>query len=106
MWQTDDVTIQEATIVNSEGVISISWADTVNVITCDVQEINKELVYKKYGYTDADEWLQVFDLTQSELWIKGNQVKFDSRLWKIRKVIHNDKIGKSNHNYILLSEVI
>lgn len=106
MWQTDSVIIQSGNTVNDEGVLIVTWSDTETIIQCDVQEINKELVYKKYGFTDADEWLQVFDHTCSTAWIKGNQVKFDSREWEIRKIEHQDKMGKSNHAFIILSAVI
>ena len=106
MFQNDTVTLQKSTEVNNDGAISVTWA-TDGTVLCDVQYISKEKVHKQYGLTDANEWLQVFDLTLSDKWVEGNQVLYNSKQWLIRKVIPNQaKISASNHVYIILSRVI
>ena len=106
MWQTDVVTIQEGTKVNTSGSIKVTWADTANTVTCDVQDINKEAVFRDYGIV-GHEFKQVFDLTQSTLWVVGNQVKYDSEQWWVKLVDGNmGKIGFSNHVFVILMKVI
>ena len=105
MWQTDTVYLQTPTDVNTKGSIKRTWTVS-DTILCDVQDINKEYVYKEYGFTDATEYKQVFDHNQSA-WVKGHQVKFEDEQWIVRLVNKNmTKIGKSNHVYVILSKVI
>lgn len=106
MWQTDTVNIQTKVETNVLGSISVVWSDNEDVLV-DVQDINKELVFKEYGLTDAGEFKQVFDLTNNTGWVKGNQVKFDNTQWWVKLVNDNmEKIGQSNHIFIILSQVI
>lgn len=106
MWQTDTITIQTKTEVNVLGSIKVTWTDSENVLV-DVQEINKEFVFKEYGITDSGEFKQVFDHTNNVNWLKGNQVKFDSEQWWVKLVNSNmDKIGLSNHIFVILMKVI
>lgn len=106
MWQTDTVTLQTKTEVNTNGAIKATWSDLTTVL-CDVQDINKEKVHKSFGLTDANEFKQVFDRTLSSGWVEGNQVSYDSKKWLIRLVDNSEtKIGLSNHKYIILSRVI
>ena len=105
MWQTDTVSLQTATEVNTNGSIKRTWTKSTDVL-CDVQDISKEYVVKEYGYTDATEYKQIFDHTLAT-WTKGSQVEFEGSQWLVRNV--NDtlnKIGNSNHNYIIISKVI
>ena len=106
MWQTDIVTIQDSTQVNVSGSIDVTWADTINTVKCDVQDVNKETVFRDYGIV-GNEFKQVFDLTQSELWVKGNQVKFDNEQYWV-KLVNGlmGKIGFSNHVFVILMKVI
>ncbi|MHA1302991.1 MAG: hypothetical protein ACTSPI_04740 [Candidatus Heimdallarchaeaceae archaeon] len=106
MWQTDIVILQTKTEVNVLGSINATWTDSTEIL-CDVQDINKEFVFKTYGITENGEFKQVFDHTQNTNWIKGNQVKYDGVQWWIKLV--NDsmwKLGASNHIFILLMKVI
>ena len=107
MWQTDTVTIQTVTEVNNYGSITQTWTDTANTIACDVQDINKEMVFKDYGFTDSGEYKKVFDRTQSTLWSVDNQVKYNNTQWWV-KLVNNSlgKIGASNHVLVILSKVI
>ena len=105
MWQTDTVTLQTPTEVNTYGSIATTWADGT-AVTCDVQDINREYVFKNYGFEEYTEYKQVFDHTNAA-WIKGRQCKYDSEQWLIRLVNANmDKMGASNHTYVILSKVI
>ena len=71
-----------------------------------MQDINKELVFKKYGFTDNVLYKQVFDNSLSELWIEGNEVLFDSESYVIRLVNGQmAKMGSSNHKYVIMSRV-
>jgi len=106
MLQTDTITFQTKTEVNSEGAIVVTWADSANTVKCNVQDISKEMVLKKYGFTDANEFLQVFDDSNDTSWTLGYQVKFESNQYLIKKVIDFTKLGISNHTYIILNRVI
>lgn len=105
MWQTDTVILQTKIDVNTYGSISQTWTDDVSV-QCDVQDINKEYVFKNYGLSDDTEYKQIFDHTGAN-WIKGNQCSYNGEQWLIRLV--NDsmtKIGASNHTYVIISKVV
>ena len=105
MWQVDTVTLQTGVETNTNGSISTAWTDGDDVL-CDVQEINKEYAYKRYGFEESTEYRQVFDHTNAT-WVKGEQVKYDSEQWLIRKVDANmAKMGASNHTFIIISKVI
>jgi hypothetical protein len=105
MWQTDTVTLQTSTTVNYNGAITLTWSDST-AVTCDVQDINREYVYKNYGLTDATEYKQVFDHTNAS-WVKGNQCKYDSEQWMIKLVNSNmEKMTGSNHTFVILAKVI
>ena len=105
MFQTDKVYLQESVDTNTYGSISQIW-NVTDTVMCDVQDINKELIYKNYGFTDASEYKQVFDLTNSA-WICGDQVKYNYEQWLISLVNSNmDKMGASNHTYVILSKVV
>jgi len=106
MWQTDTVTIQTSTEVNNFGVITKTWSPDHTVI-CDVQDVNKELAYKEWGFTDSVDYKQVFDHTQDAGWVKGNQVEYDGEQWLVRLVNRNmGKMAGSNHAFIILSAVV
>ena len=106
MWQDDIVTFQTGVKTNVNGSISTAWTDATTV-ACDVQDINRDFVFKRYGITGAGEYKQVFDHTQSALWVKGNQVKFGGIQWWVKMVNGNmGKMGASNHTYVILNEVI
>jgi len=106
MWQTDTVLIQTKTVTPNYGGGIVSWGAPTTSITCDVQDINKEIVFKNYGFTENVEYKQVFDHTLSSLWVKGNQVSCDSEQWIIRLVNGQmAKIGASNHVFVILSKV-
>lgn len=106
MFQTDTITFQTSTEVNTNGSIKLTWSADGTVL-CDVQYISKEKVNKDYGFTDANEWIQVFDLTLSSKWDEGKQVLYDGNSYLVRKVIPNQaKISASNHIYVVLSRVI
>lgn len=105
MWQTDMVTLQNKTETNVLGSIKQTWAPS-DTVTCDVQDINKELVYKEYGLSDDVEYKQVFDHTQAN-WTLGYQVLYNGEQWLVRKVDRNmGKMGASNHVFVILSKVI
>jgi len=106
MFQDDVVTFQTGVETNVNGSISTVWTDTTTV-DCDVQDINNELVYRNYGLTNSGQYKQVFDTTESPLWIIGNQVKFSSVQWLVSLVNGNmGKIGASNHTFVILRKVI
>lgn len=106
MWQTDTVTFQIGAETNDKGYKTISWSDNGTVV-CDVQDITKEIVLKKYGYSEQTDYKQVFDHTNSDKWVVGNQVKFDDIQYLVRKVDNNmAKMGASNHIYVILSRVV
>lgn len=106
MWQTDTINIQTKTEVNTLGSVAVTWSDSVDVL-CDVQDINKEFVFKQYGISENGEFKQVFDLTNNSGWVKGNQVKYNSQQWWVKLVNANmQKIGASNHTFIILMRVV
>lgn len=105
MWQTDTVTLQTPTNTNTYGSISQTWTNGASV-ACDVQDISREYVYKNFGFEEYTDYKQIFDHTQA-LWVKGNQCTYDGLQWLIRHVDDSeDKIGASNHTYVVISKVI
>lgn len=107
MWQTDPVTLQtKGTVAKVRGATKVTWVDST-VINCDVQHIDRDFVFKKYGLNDAAEYRQIYDLTLNSGWVKGNQVKIDGESWWVRVVSGNRaKMGASNHVFIIVSRVI
>ena len=106
MWQTDVVAIQTGVKSNNKGDKTVIWTNDHNVI-CDVQDINKEFVLREFGIAGDTEYKQVFDLSLDPGWVKGNQVSFESSQWWVRLVDGNqDKIGASNHIYVILAKVV
>ena len=105
MFQTDTVYLQTVVETNTYGSISQVWTNST-AVTCDVQDISKEYVFKKYGYTEATEYRQIFDHTLAT-WVKGNQVAFEGSQWLVRNAkTRLNKIGASNHVYVIISKVI
>ncbi len=105
MWQTDTVNIQTFTEVNDRGSIKRTWNDDLDVL-CDVQDITKEIVLRDYGFNQDNEFKQVFDQTNAT-WTEGQQVKFLSDQYWIRKVDGNmEKIGGSNHTFVILGKLV
>jgi hypothetical protein len=106
MFQNDTITFLTNISTNTLGSIKDTWLESTSIV-CDVQEISKEKALKDYGFTDSNKYLQVFDLTLSELWVEGEQVKYDGEYYLVRKVIEtNQKIGRSNHVFAVLSRVV
>ena len=105
MWNTDTVYLQTVVETNVYGSLSQAWTNGTAVL-CDVQDISKDYAFKNYGLTDANEMRQIFDHTLSA-WKVGDQVSYNSLQWIVRKAITNmDKIGASNHIYVIISQVI
>jgi hypothetical protein len=105
MFQTDTIHLQTKSSVNTNGSIKNTWTQST-AISCDVQDINKEYVYKTYGLTDEGEYKQVFDYNGSA-WVKGDQVKYNNQQWLIALVNSNmSKINLSNHTFIIIRKVI
>ena len=105
MWQTDTVTLQTGTEVNTMGSVSITWASRGTVL-CDVQDISTEYVHKEYGFTDANQFRQIFDQSNGD-WVNNEQVSYDGEQWLVRMIKTNlYKIGASNHTYIIISKVV
>lgn len=105
MWYTDDLTIQSIKKeTNSYGSIDIEW-QTVKVIKVDAQPMSKEKAEKDWGLTDANQYLQVYAPTGSELQ-EGLEVKYNNISWLVRVVNVWDKIGESDHVHAILSRVI
>lgn len=102
MWATDTVTLQTASRSNSEGVITNTWA-TASTVLCDVQDISKELVFRRYGI-DANECKEVYDLTNAT-WVIGDQCKFETNQYWIKALQVYDKMGSSNNTRVLLEKV-
>ncbi len=66
----------------------------------------KAVVLKDYGLI-GDEFKQVYDLSLSPLWVKGNQVKYNSEQWRVELVNNNmGKMNGSNHVFVILQKVI
>lgn len=105
MWDTDTVYLQTVADVNTLGSIKRTWT-TGTAVTCDVQDISKEYIFKEYGYTGETEYRQVFDTSMSA-WVKGYQVEYLDEQWLVRNVITGlNKMGASNHTYVILSKVL
>lgn len=106
MWQTDTITIQTGTLTSGLAGEEYTWADDYTV-ACDVQDISREKVLKDYGFSYPGKYYQVFDLTLDSGWAENNQVKYGGKQYWVRKVDNSaDKIGASNHIYIILNEVV
>jgi hypothetical protein len=103
MWQTDTITLQTKSSLSSEGVITNTWS-TSSTVLCDVQDIGKELAFRKYGI-DINEGKEVYDTTNAT-WTKGFQVSFESEQYWVMAVSVFDKMGVSNHTKVLLDKVI
>lgn len=106
MFQNDVVTLQTKTVVNTTGSVKNTWVDNKTVV-CDVQDINKEIVNKAYGFSSASEYKQVFDLNITNVWKKSFQVKYKGEQYTI--LLANENMGKlkrSNHIFIILGKVI
>jgi hypothetical protein len=103
MWQTDTVIFQIETKTNLYGSIQTTYTNGISV-TCDVQDINKEFAFERYGITTNTQLKQVFDHTLAT-WVVGSQVKFDNVNWWVRLVQRQTKIGASNHVYAILERV-
>ena len=105
MWQTDTVYLQTVVETNVDGSISQEWTNGVSV-SCDVQHINKEYVYKAYGLTEIGEYSQIYDHTEAN-WIVGDQVSINSEQWLVVLVNGNmSKMGASNHKAIIVRKVV
>jgi len=105
MWQTDTVKLLVKQTATGYAGDIITWTATGGTdVTCDVQDINKETVYKSYGI-DGNEFKQVFDLTNAN-WLIGTQVKYGSLNFYVKLVNKNmNKMGLSNHTFIILEKV-
>ena len=106
MLQTDTVTFQTKTETNINGAITIAWTDSANTTKCNVQDISNEIVFKKYGFTAATDFLQAFNDSNDTHWSNGSQIKFGTIEYLVKKVIKHDKLGASNHTYVILQRVI
>ena len=102
-WQTDTVIFQTETIVNNFGSSVVTYTDGASVL-CDVQDINKEFIFKRYGLTTNTSFKQIFDHSNAS-WIVGSQVKFSGLKWWVKLVNVSDKMSDSNHTYVLLERV-
>ncbi len=105
-WNTDLITFQDKTIEKFQGTSRVTWTPNGNMTHCDAQPINKELVFKNYGFTDAGEYRQIFDRSMSSGWVVGDQVIFGTEQWLVRKVDKWDRMSKSNHIFIIISKVV
>jgi hypothetical protein len=103
MWQTDTVIFQVEAKTNVYGSIVITYTDGISV-TCDVQDINKEFAFERFGISTSTELKQVFDHTLAN-WKVGSQVKFNALNWWVKLVEKQTKIGASNHIYVILERV-
>jgi len=127
MWQDDTVytTVKQET--NTLGSIDVTWIPTAwvaidtpwqdldisweelsaSTIMCDVQDVSKELAFREWGMTLEGQYKQVFDHANSAGWQKGNQVYFNGEFYWVMLVNRNmDKMGASNHTFIVLLKVI
>lgn len=103
MFQNDTITFMTQVETNTLGSISTTLTPGTSILV-DAQYISKEKVNKTYGLTDANEWIQIFDLTLSTIWTEGEVIKYGDVYYKIRKVIGNQaKISLSNHVYVVCS---
>lgn len=106
MWQTDSVTFQTKSEVNTYGSITQTWTDTATVVKCDVQDINQDIAHKQYGLSPDTNHKQVFDHTNAA-WVLGSQVKYGGLQWWVVHIdAKMDKMGLSNHTYVILEKVI
>lgn len=106
MWLTDLITFQSVVVTNNYGSISDTWSDTTDTVLCDVQDISKEQLTKDYGITDVGEYKQVFDQTNDPNWETGTRVSFDSVSYQVVLINNYDKIGTSNHTFVILKRVV
>ena len=105
LWQTDTVKLLVKVVTSGYAGDIITWTSTGSTdVVCDVQDINKEIVYKSYGI-DGNEFKQVFDLSNA-IWTKGNQVEYLSARYYVKLVNANmDKMSASNHTFVILEKV-
>lgn len=104
MWQTDTVLLLVKTVTSGYAGDIITWVTTgATSVICDVQDINKETVFKEYGIS-GNEFKQVYDYTHGT-WTIGNQVKFEGSNYWVKLVNKYDKIGSSNHTFVILEKV-
>lgn len=104
MFYRDLMYLQSPTEVNVNGSVSRSW-NVSDYVYVDAQPMPKEKVAKEYGFTDADEWLKVFAPVGSGF-VSGDQCSYDGQQWLIRLVESWGKIGRSNHDLVILSKVV
>ena len=105
MWQTDTVTLQTKSETNVLGSIKVTWTPSTSV-TCDVQDISKEIAYKEYGLVDNVIYKQIYDHTLAN-WKVGYQVSYLGEQWLIRHVnacLH--KMALTDHTHVIISKVI
>ena len=127
MWQTDTVYTTVKKETNNLGALEVTWIPTAwiaidtpwedlevtweelssSIIVCDVQDISQELAFKEYGMVDKGRYKQVFDHSSSSGWVQGNQVYFEGEFYWVMMVNSNmNKMGASNHTFVLLLKVI
>lgn len=100
MWQTDLVLLMTSQDINNYGGLNRVWTPYLGVM-CDVQDITRELVYKRYGF-DGTEFKQVFD-TAFAPWATGDVVRYNGVTWLVKLVSANKtKIARSNHVFVIL----
>ena len=104
MWQDDTITLQTPSENDTNGCIKNTWSTLITVL-CDVQPINKEKVLKEYGFTDSNEFKEVFDYTMNANWTEEYQCSFESKQYLIKKVDILNKMGLSNHTHVILARV-
>jgi len=105
MFQSDIIYLQTKIETNVYGSISIEWTKATPII-CDVQDISKEVVFKKYGLTEAGLYRQIYDHAESS-WVLGEQVSYLDEQWLIVLIHGNqNKIGLSNHKYVVIRKII
>jgi hypothetical protein len=106
MWQSD--TVKKLVRVNTTGYAGtiVTWTETGGTdAVVDVQDINKEVVFKEYGIL-GNEFKQVFDHRQTA-WTKGEQIKYGLDRYWIKLVNANmGKMGLSNHTFVILEKVV
>jgi len=105
MWNNDLIYKQTYTEVNTLGDRTRTWVQGTSVL-CDAQPINKELAFKKWGFTQGDDFYQVFAPPNSGF-TKGLQVKLNSIQYLVRLINPHDKMSNNvNHDFMILSRVI
>ena len=136
MWSTDIVYLQTKTDVNTIGSIKSTWVDvaeipcdvqpmskekanknygftdaniwktvfvpsfnvTYNFLNGFTNDFLNNYMHNELGQTNYENFVIPFK--------EGHQVKYDGKQWLIRLVQDLSKIDKSNHMFMILSEVI